>query len=279
MIPMRAGRLALAFLVVVALIAAIDIAARAISGGTGIATGAIDASITALCFLAYPWISPAVLEAVAKTPKKSAKQAPPSPASGLRLDLGLDLQPEPELELERNFEQLTVTAQRLANEAGIRAPRLVMVDDPGHIAFGVGMPSRSTIFITKGLSNHVTASTLEGILAHEIGHISSRHTLVQAFVFAGLFAGKTLIGIPGGLAPMILLGYLAVLRQCEFAADRCAVSLVGSERAAATLLELRELVREQVKTPNAAPDFASWLKDGFSTHPSFARRIAAVRAG
>jgi Zn-dependent protease with chaperone function len=269
MIPMRAGRLALAFLVVVALIAAIDIAARAISGGTGIATSAIDASITALCFLAYPWISPAVLEAVARTPKKSAKQAPPSSALGLN----------PELELERNFEQLTVTAQRLANEAGIRAPRLVMVDDPGHIAFGVGMPSRSTIFITKGLSNHVTASTLEGILAHEIGHISSRHTLVQAFVFAGLFAGKTLIGIPGGLAPMILLGYLAVLRQCEFAADRCAVSLVGSERAAATLLELRELVREQVKTPNAAPDFASWLKDGFSTHPSFARRIAAVRAG
>ena len=271
MIPMRAGRLALAFLVVVALIAAIDIAARAIGVGTGIATSAIDASITALCFLAYPWISPAVLEAVAKTPEKSAKQASPSPAIDLRL--------EPELELERNFEQLTVTAQRLANEAGIRAPRLVMVDDPGHIAFGVGMPSRSTIFITKGLSNHVTASTLEGILAHEIGHISSRHTLVQAFVFAGLFAGKTLIGIPGGLAPMILLGYLAVLRQCEFAADRRAAGLVGSERAAATLLELRNLVTERVRKPSAAPDFTSWLKDGFSTHPSFARRIAAVRAG
>lgn len=263
MIPMRASRLALAFLVVVALIAAIDIAARAISAGTGIGTGGIDASITALCFLAYPWISPAVLEAVAKTP--------PYPA------LGLGLESEPEL--ERNFAQLTVTAQRLANEAGIRAPRLVMVDDPGHIAVGVGMPSRSTIFITKGLSSYVTSSTLEGILAHEIGHISSRHTFVQAFVFAGFFAGKSLIGIPSGLAPMILIGYLAVLRQCEFAADRCAVSLVGSERAAATLLELRNLVKERARKPSAEPDFTSWLKDGFSTHPSFSRRIAAVRAG
>jgi hypothetical protein len=157
-----------------------------ISAGTGISATAIDASLTAMCFLAYPWISPVVLRALAKEP-------PPSPA--------LD---------QEQLTQLTVTAQRLAAEAGIKAPRLVMIDDAGHIAFGVGMPSRSTIFITQGLSSHVSTSTLEGILAHEIGHIRSRHTFFQAFVFAGLFAGKTLIGIPAVLAPIILLGYLAV---------------------------------------------------------------------
>jgi Zn-dependent protease with chaperone function len=254
MIPMRASRLVLAFLVVVVLIAAIDIAARGISAGTGISATAIDASLTAMCFLAYPWISPVVLRALAKEP-------PPSPSPG-----------------QEQLEQLTVTAQRLAAEAGIKAPRLVLADDPGHIAFGVGMPSRSTIFITEGLGRHVSGPTLEGILAHEIGHISSSHTFVQAFVFAGLFVGKTLIGIPAVLAPMILLGYLAVMRQCEFAADRCAAGLVGYARAASTLCELRDLVRERLSDPNASNAIVGWLKDGFSTHPSFARRIAAIRA-
>ena len=245
----------MAFLVVVFLVAAIDIAARGVSAGTGISATAIDASLTGMCFLAYPWISPVVLRALAKEP-------PPSPA--------LD---------QEQLTQLTVTAQRLAAKAGIKAPRLVMIDDAGHIAFGVGMPSRSTIFITQGLSNHVSTSTLEGILAHEIGHIRSRHTFFQAFVFAGLFAGKTMIGIPEVLAPMILLGYLAVLRQCEFAADRCAATLVGSDRAASTLTELRDLVQERIVQPNPLSGITGWLKDGFSTHPSFARRIASIRGG
>ena len=255
MIPMRSSRLTLAFLVVVFLIAAIDIAARGISVETGISATAIDACLTSMAFLAYPWISPVVLRALAKEP-------PPSPSLG-----------------HEQLEQLTVTAQRLAAEAGIKAPRLVMIDDPGHIAFGVGMPSRSTIFVTQGLSSHVSTSTLEGILAHEIGHIRSRHTFFQAFVFAGLFAGKTLIGIPAMLAPIILLGYLAVLRQCEFAADRCAANLVGSDRAAATLSELRDLVQEKIVQPSPVSGLTGWLKDGFSTHPSFARRIASIRGG
>ena len=255
MIPMRASRIALAFLVVVAVIAVIDVAARGISASFGVPVFAIDASLTALCFLAYPWISPAVLGALAK--------APPSSVNLKHI----------------HFEQLTVAVQRLAHDAGIRAPRLVMVDDAGHIAFGVGMPSRSTIFVTQGLSSHVTTRTLEGVLAHEIGHISSRHTFVQAFVFAGLFTGKTLIGIPAALAPMILLGYLAALRQCEFAADRRAAELVGSEQAASALGELRDLVEERINKPSFANGLTSWLMDGFSTHPSFARRIASIRAG
>ena len=225
---MRASRIALAFLVVVAVIAAIDIAARGFSASFGVPVFAIDASLTALCFLAYPWISPAVLGALAK--------APPSSVNLKHI----------------HFEQLTVAVQRLAHDAGIRAPRLVMVDDAGHIAFGVGMPSRSTIFVTQGLNSHVTTRTLEGVLAHEIGHISSRHTFVQAFVFAGLFAGKTLIGIPAVLTPMILLGYLAVMRQCEFAADRCAAGLVGSEQTASMLCELRDLLQERLSDSNAS---------------------------
>jgi len=47
----------------------------------------------------------------------------------------------------------------------------------------------------------------------------------------------------------------------------------------ATLSELRELVRERVREPSTAPDFTSGLKEGFSRHPGFARRIAAIRAG
>jgi len=63
------------------------------------------------------------------------------------------------------------------------------------------------------------------------------------------------------------------------APEQWAYRLLPAEWIDATLSELRALMSERVREPSAAPDFTSGLKEWFSTHPGFARRIAAIRAG
>ena len=86
-------------------------------------------------------------------------------------------------------------------------------------------------------------------------------------MFAGLFVGRSVIGYPLALLPLVLLGYLAFLRRCEYAADSGAARVVGRSRARQALQELSSMVGEV--RPHR------WWFQLLSTHPSFQRRIAA----
>ena len=63
-------------------------------------------------------------------------------------------------------------------------------------------------------------------------------------VFAGLYVAKALLGIPPLAAPVVILGYLAFLRRCAYAADAGAIRLTDRQATRAGLLELSTMVGE-----------------------------------
>lgn len=240
MVPMRSSRLLLAFPVLVGVVAAIDTVAGFVSSSPE-AQQITSAWLTGLLLLSYAWIAPWLHEclAVASTTGHAETR-----------------------------KLLAVTLKRHAAAAGISTPKLIFVEHASPVAFGIGLPGASTVFVTTGMCEAVDARTLDFVIAHEVSHISLKHSLFQAIVFAGLYLGKVLLGLPPLLAPFILLGYLAFMRQCEFAADCGASRLTNCSTTRHGLAALAQMVKE-VKRPSV-------LVDLLSTHPSFHRRIAAT---
>jgi heat shock protein HtpX len=77
---------------------------------------------------------------------------------------------------------------RLATAAGIPVPRLYLVDAGYANAFATGRgPGHAAIAVTSGLLERLTARELQGVMAHEMAHVSNRDVLI-ASVSAGLAA-------------------------------------------------------------------------------------------
>jgi heat shock protein HtpX len=151
--------------------------------------------------------------------------------------------------------QLEAMVQRLAHRAGIPMPRLYVVDDPTPNAFATGRnPEHGVVAVHTGLLRILDQAEVEGVIAHEIGHILNRDTLISAiaatfagaigslanlFLWFGAFGGlggsedEDGPGLLGGLAMMILapimatLIQLAVSRSREYQADATAARLTG----------------------------------------------------
>src|SRR4029077_247838 len=58
--------------------------------------------------------------------------------------------------------------------AGIPRPRIWIVDDPGPNAFATGIdPQHAHIAVTQGLLDLMSRDELQGVVAHELGHIKN----------------------------------------------------------------------------------------------------------
>lgn len=67
----------------------------------------------------------------------------------------------------------------LSIAAGTTMPRIYVIDDPAPNAFATGRdPAHAAIAVTNGLLESMDRVELEGVLAHEISHITNRDTLV-----------------------------------------------------------------------------------------------------
>jgi len=75
--------------------------------------------------------------------------------------------------------------QRLSKEAGIPEPKLYIApnDSPNAFAFGRTQKS-SAVALHKGLIEQLNKEELEGVIAHEIGHIKHRDTTVMTIASA-----------------------------------------------------------------------------------------------
>ncbi len=96
-------------------------------------------------------------------------------------------------------EEMTIAAQMP------KMPRVFIVDDPSPNAFAVGRnPDKATVAVTIGLLQILNRDELQGVIAHEIGHIKNRD--VALMTTAGMMLGAIVILADIGLRTMWFSG-------------------------------------------------------------------------
>lgn len=73
--------------------------------------------------------------------------------------------------------------ENLVQRAGLPMPKLYIVDDPSPNAFATGRnPSHAVVAVNTGLLDLLDKREVEGVVAHELGHVAKRDTLTMAIV-------------------------------------------------------------------------------------------------
>ncbi len=212
---------------------------------------------------------------------------------------------------ERSEPELHAMVAQLAENAGIPMPRLYIVDEDQPNAFATGRnPENGAVAVTSGLLRLLSHQEVAGVVAHELAHIKNRDTLTMTITatVAGaismlanfaMFTGGNRdnpLGVVGSIAMMILapiaamLVQMAISRTREYAADRAGAEISGRPMWLASALEKLEMGARRVDNPSAEqnpatahmfivnPLHGGGVDNLFSTHPSTANRIAALRA-
>jgi heat shock protein HtpX len=82
-----------------------------------------------------------------------------------------------------------------------KAPRVFIVDDPAPNAFAVGRnPDKAAVAVTIGLLKILNRDELQGVIAHELGHIKNRD--VALMTTAGIMLGAIVILADIGMRAM-----------------------------------------------------------------------------
>lgn len=208
--------------------------------------------------------------------------------------------------------ELHAMVERLCALAEMPKPRVAVADTQVPNAFATGRsPSHSSVCVTTGILNLLTADELEAVLSHELSHVAHRDVTVMTVASsAGLLAGfvtrwgfflgggrRDGNGSNGG-APYLVVFLVSIVvyfvsfvltrllsRYRELAADRAGAYLIGRPRDLASALT--KISRGVDAAPAAqlratgAPVQAFWFSRGdlgslFSTHPSLADRLAQL---
>jgi heat shock protein HtpX len=215
---------------------------------------------------------------------------------------------------KRNNPRLYRIVENIAITDGLPTPAVYMMDDPAPNAFATGRdPSHSAVCVTTGLMDIMEDTELEGVLAHEMGHVKNYDVRVNIIAFAltaviGLLADVMLrmswfssgdndndngnqlffiLGIVAAvLAPIVAtLIQLAVSRQREYLADATGAMTTRYPEGLASALEKIQqtgsVMRKQ-STSTSHLFFANPLKGHslaslFSTHPPIEDRIKRLR--
>ena len=207
--------------------------------------------------------------------------------------------------------------ERLAAKANIPVPKIYMIPTDSPNAFATGRnPHHASVAVTRGILEICDDEEIEGVLAHELGHVKNCDILISSVV-ATLAGAITMIGrmiwyaelfgFGGGggrdsnrrggaisaLAMMILaplaatLIQLAISRSREYQADASGAELLHSGDKLASALEKLESAAQRVPL-DASPQTAHLFivnplrgrsfANLFSTHPPLEERIKRLRA-
>lgn len=206
--------------------------------------------------------------------------------------------------------ELYAIVANLAQRAGLPMPRVAIIPEDTPNAFATGRdPEHAVVACTEGILKLMTRPELEGVLAHELGHVKHRDILIgslaavlaQAIMFISNMAmwisprdseGRSnplaglVIAILGPIAAMLL--QMAISRSREYDADAYSAHITGRPDLLASALERLAAYNQQAPMRSAQPATAhlmtvSPLSGGglsglFSTHPPIQDRIARLRA-
>jgi heat shock protein HtpX len=195
--------------------------------------------------------------------------------------------------------------ERLTQKIGIPMPKIFVIPTDSPNAFATGRnPSHASVAVTQGILNLLNDEELEGVLAHELGHVRNRDILISsiAATLAGAITYASRFGIffgggdrddrRGGalgallmliLAPIAaMLIQLAVSRSREYQADSTGAHFTGNPYALASALAKLDAYSRRVPmvaSPSTAhlfivqPLVGASFANLFSTHPPIAKRI------
>lgn len=207
------------------------------------------------------------------------------------------------------------TVERLTQKANLPMPKLYVIPSPSPNAFATGRnPHHASVAVTEGILNILNEDELEGVLAHELGHVRNRDILIASVAatlagaitmlarmgyFAALFGGGSRDDRDRGggnafvallmmiLAPIAaLLVQMAVSRSREYAADATAARFTGNPYALASALRKLEQYSKRIPLQASASTAHLFIVKPmlggmdfstlFSTHPPIPDRIARL---
>ena len=202
--------------------------------------------------------------------------------------------------------------ERLTAKMGIPMPAMYVIPTESPNAFATGRnPQHASVAVTEGILNLLTDEELEGVLAHELGHVRNRDILISsvaatlagaitllarmgywASLFGGMGGDRDDRDRGGGFVALLMLILapiaatliqLAVSRSREYQADATGAELTGNPYALATALRKLDAYSKRIPMQASASTahlfIVAPLLGGvnfanlFSTHPPIAKRI------
>ncbi|MCU1424032.1 MAG: protease [Microbacteriaceae bacterium] len=205
--------------------------------------------------------------------------------------------------------------ENLAITTGMPMPKVYIIDDIAPNAFATGRdPKHAVVAATTGLLDLLDDDELEGVMAHEIGHVQNYDIRVSTLVFGlvvavgfitdillrfSFFGGNRNNNNSGGNPIMLVLSIVALVvsplvaaivqaavsRQREYLADATGAMTTRHPDALASALAKLETDTLPVRRQNASmahmwisdPNRPGAVKKLFNTHPPVVERIKRLR--
>ena len=223
-----------------------------------------------------------------------------------------DAQPVSETENPEVYRRVAPIVQGLCQRMGLPMPRLWLLPEESPNAFATGRnPAHASVAFTVGILRLMDDREIEGVVAHELGHVLNRDILTSsvaatiaaaimflsrmAFFFGGSrddednrgggMIGGVLMMILGPIAAVLI--QMAISRTREYAADAASAKYTGTPYELVSALQKLDTYSKRIPmeaTPSTAhmfiikPSTGQWFMQMFSTHPSTEDRIARLQA-